>query len=42
VFRVNAPSTYVQRRRDWILGQMSDLGGPETLGEIQAYPPKRK
>jgi monofunctional biosynthetic peptidoglycan transglycosylase len=33
-----APSRYVQQRRDWILGQMQALGGPEMLEEIDAYP----
>jgi len=33
-----APSRYVEQRRDWILGQMQALGGPEMLGEIDAYP----
>ena len=33
-----APSRYVQQRRDWILGQMQTLGGPEMLDEIDAYP----
>ena len=33
-----APSAYVQQRRDWILGQMQALGGPEMLGDIDAYP----
>ena len=33
-----APSRYVQQRRDWILGQMQTLGGPEMLNEIDAYP----
>jgi monofunctional biosynthetic peptidoglycan transglycosylase len=33
-----APSRYVQQRRDWILGQMQALGGPEMLDEIDAYP----
>jgi monofunctional glycosyltransferase len=42
LYKVNAPSAYVLRRRDWILGQMSDLGGPETLGEIHAYPHKKR
>jgi monofunctional biosynthetic peptidoglycan transglycosylase len=37
-----APSTYVQQRRDWILGQMQALGGPEMLGEIDAYPRRRR
>jgi monofunctional glycosyltransferase len=33
-----APSRYVQQRRDWILGQMQALGGPEMLNEVDAYP----
>jgi monofunctional biosynthetic peptidoglycan transglycosylase len=33
-----APSSYVQQRRDWILGQMQALGGAEMLDEIDAYP----
>jgi len=33
-----APSRYVQQRREWILGQMQALGGPEMLDEIDAYP----
>jgi monofunctional glycosyltransferase len=33
-FRANRPSPYVQSRRDWILGQMSGLGGPEYLEEV--------
>jgi monofunctional biosynthetic peptidoglycan transglycosylase len=33
-----AQSRYVQQRRDWILGQMQTLGGPEMLNEIDAYP----
>jgi monofunctional biosynthetic peptidoglycan transglycosylase len=37
-----APSTYVQQRRDWILGQMQALGGPEMLDEIDAYPSRRR
>ncbi len=36
-----APSRYVQQRRDWILNQMQALGGPEMLGEIDAYPDRR-
>ncbi len=32
-----APSRYVQQRREWILGQMQALGGPEMLDEIDAY-----
>ena len=37
-----APSRYVLQRRDWILGQMQALGGPEMLGEIDAYPERRR
>jgi monofunctional biosynthetic peptidoglycan transglycosylase len=37
-----APSAYVQRRRDWILGQMQALGGAEMLQEIDAYPGRRR
>jgi len=37
-----APSAYVQQRRDWILGQMQALGGPEMLGEIDANPSRRR
>ncbi len=33
-----APSRYVQQRREWILGQMQALGGPEMLDEIDVYP----
>jgi len=33
-----APSRFVQQRREWILGQMQALGGPEMLEEIDAYP----
>jgi monofunctional biosynthetic peptidoglycan transglycosylase len=33
-----APSRYVLQRRDWILGQMQALGGPEMLDDIDAYP----
>jgi monofunctional glycosyltransferase len=33
-----APSAYVQQRREWILGQMQALGGPEMLEDIDAYP----
>jgi monofunctional glycosyltransferase len=36
------PSRYVQERRDWILGQMQALGGPEMLTEIDAYPDRRR
>jgi monofunctional glycosyltransferase len=37
-----APSAYVQKRRDWILGQMEALGGPEMLDEIDVYPTRRR
>lgn len=37
-----APSRYVQQRREWILGQMQALGGPEMLNEIDAYPNRRR
>ena len=37
-----APSRYVLQRRDWILGQMQALGGPEMLSEIDAYPDRRR
>jgi len=48
-FRVNAPSAYVVRRRDFILDQMRRLGGPNYLQELvnptappKAGSPKRK
>ncbi|MEO7207934.1 MAG: monofunctional biosynthetic peptidoglycan transglycosylase [Steroidobacteraceae bacterium] len=41
-FIAAAPSAYVQQRRDWILGQMQALGGPEMLDEIDAYPNRRR
>ncbi len=41
-FSASAPSRYVQQRREWILGQMQALGGPEMLGEIDAYPARRR
>jgi monofunctional biosynthetic peptidoglycan transglycosylase len=37
-----APSRFVQQRREWILGQMRALGGPEMLDEIDAYPDRRR
>ncbi len=40
-YSASAPSRYVQQRRDWILGQMQALGGPEMLDEIDAYPSQR-
>jgi monofunctional glycosyltransferase len=42
VLSAAAPSAYVQRRRDWILGQMQALGGPEMLDDIDAYPNRRR
>ena len=41
-FSAVTPSKYVQQRRDWILGQMQALGGSEMLGEIDAYPQRRR
>ncbi|HZE43375.1 MAG TPA: monofunctional biosynthetic peptidoglycan transglycosylase [Steroidobacteraceae bacterium] len=41
-FSAAAPSAYVQKRRDWILGQMQALGGPEMLDEIDVYPNRRR
>jgi monofunctional biosynthetic peptidoglycan transglycosylase len=44
--RVDRPSAYVMSRRDWILGQMRDLGGASYLKEIEnenaAPAPKRR
>lgn len=40
-FLIIAPSRYIQQRRAWILEQMQALGGPEMLGEIDAYPDRR-
>ncbi len=34
VYRVDAPSTYVRQRRDWILEQMENLGGPGYLEQV--------
>jgi monofunctional glycosyltransferase len=42
LMHANAPSAFVARRRDWILAQMRDLGGPEMLSEIDAYPERRR
>jgi monofunctional biosynthetic peptidoglycan transglycosylase len=41
-FRVNAPSAYVTKRRDFILEQMRRLGGPRYLNELEnpTAPPK--
>jgi monofunctional biosynthetic peptidoglycan transglycosylase len=32
--RVNAPSSYVRSRQEWILGQMRGLGGTALLKEL--------
>ena len=32
---VERPSRYVESRRDWILGQMRELGGKEYLKAIE-------
>jgi len=43
-FKVQAPSNYVIKRRDWILAQMNGLGGPSYLHELEkpTAPPKAK
>jgi len=41
-FSAAMPSRYVQQRREWILGQMQALGGPDMLNEIDAYPIRRR
>jgi monofunctional glycosyltransferase len=43
-FKVNAPSSYVFKRRDWILTQMRGLGGPAYLDELEnpTEPPRAK
>ncbi len=41
VLHAAAPSSFLERRRSWILAQMRDLGGPEMLGEIDAYPQRQ-
>jgi len=44
-FRVDRPSLYVLTRRDWILGQMRDLGGASYLKAIEnenPSPPARR
>jgi len=41
-FSAVAPSRYVQQRREWILGQMQALGGPEMLDEVDAYPNRHR
>jgi len=42
LYSVALPSAFVQRRRDAILVQMQALGGAEMLGEIDAYPNRRR
>jgi monofunctional glycosyltransferase len=37
-----SPSAYVEQRKHWILNQMQALGGPEMLGDIDAYPSRRR
>ncbi len=40
-FKVNAPSDYVFKRRDWILAQMRGLGGPAISTSSKSdEPPK--
>jgi monofunctional glycosyltransferase len=41
-FSATAPSAYIQQRREWILGQMQALGGPEMLDDIDAYPNRHR
>jgi monofunctional biosynthetic peptidoglycan transglycosylase len=43
-FKVQAPSVYVIKRRDWILTQMRGLGGPSYLRELEnpTGPPKAR
>jgi monofunctional biosynthetic peptidoglycan transglycosylase len=41
-YSASAPSRFVQQRREWILGQMQALGGPEMLDEIDAYPTRHR
>jgi len=38
LYRVDAPSAHVRQRRDWILQQMQNLGGPAYLSEILGAP----
>jgi monofunctional glycosyltransferase len=38
----SAPSAYLEQRKRWILNQMQSLGGPEMLGEIDAYPARHR
>jgi monofunctional glycosyltransferase len=41
-FHAAAPSAYILQRREWILGQMQALGGPEMLDDIDAYPSRHR
>ena len=43
-FKVQAPSAYVFKRRDWILAQMRGLGGPNYLRELEnpTEPPRAR
>jgi len=41
-FSAAAPSGYIQQRQEWILRQMQAVGGPDMLGEIDAYPNSRR
>ncbi|HVW70088.1 MAG TPA: monofunctional biosynthetic peptidoglycan transglycosylase [Steroidobacteraceae bacterium] len=38
-FRVDRPSAYVYSRREWILGQMRDLGGASYLKALESETP---
>lgn len=39
VYRVDRPSAYVLRRRDWVITQMNNLGGVGFLDSLSAGPP---
>ena len=38
VYRVDAPSAHVRKRRDWILLQMKNLGGPAYIKALRDTP----
>jgi len=38
VYRVDAPSAHVRQRRDWILSQMKNLGGPAYIKALRDTP----
>jgi len=38
VYRIDAPSAYVMGRREWILGQMRNLGGTNYLVDVFVVP----